>query len=244
MYVSLRANRAAHNVVTRKPRSACQHGTRARIFKRYGALAAEQSNHISAFHRHSADRTLVALCGAVHATHHVSAGRKGGADGAAAADGAFVRECQWLVVVCLVRLCSVHCHSALRRRSASMKVVVVVKEVRESAACPQIGLELAEVAGSFRRERHYPNAVARIETVDFVKILPFVPPNCHDAAVPVLQVAREQPQGRRQIQGPKHPRAVVPVLILHLPERSVPILAVPQEAPLHGYTLPHGAGTA
>ena len=31
MYVSLRANRAAHNVVTRKPRSACQHGTRARI---------------------------------------------------------------------------------------------------------------------------------------------------------------------------------------------------------------------
>ena len=142
----------------RKPRSACQHRTRARIFKRYGALAAEQSNHISVFHRHSADRTLVALCGAVRATHHASAGRKGGADGAAEADGAFVRECQWLVVVCLVRLCSVHCHSALRRRSASRKVVVV-KEVRESAACPQIGLELAEVAGSFRRERHYPNAV-------------------------------------------------------------------------------------
>ena len=92
IYVSLRANRAAHNVVTRKPRSACQHGTRARIFKRYGALAAEQSNHISALHRHSADRTLVALCGAVHATHHMSAGRKGGADGAAAADGASVRK--------------------------------------------------------------------------------------------------------------------------------------------------------
>ncbi len=133
---------------------------------------------------------------------------------------------------------------ALSLCAAAPRSVLAVKEVHNSAACPQIGLELVEIAGSFRRKRHYPNAVARIEKVDFVKKLPFVPPNCHDAAVNILQVAREQPQGRRQVHGPKHPGAVVPVLALNVPEGSVPIFAMPQEAPLHGYTLPHGAGTA